>query len=140
MMRGDILIVDDHESVRGVLREILEEEGVTVRVAADGETALAMAAERPPDLVFLDLSMPDMDGLEVLRRLRADPRTAAARVVIVTARAEEERGEGVALGATEYFTKPFSPLAVLRLVDRLLRPDAETAGPGEEMGGERWTS
>ena len=116
---ADILIVDDHEGVRIVLREVLQDEAHTVREAADGATALALAREHPPDIVFLDLQMPDMDGLEVLRALRDDPSTRSACVVILTARGDRDREAGLELGAEEYFTKPFSPLAVLELVERL---------------------
>lgn len=119
-MRGDVLIVDDQADVRAVLREILEMEGLTIREAADGAAALRACEERVPDIVFLDLSMPGMDGLEVLRALKADDRTAAAKVVIVTARGEGARREGEALGADEFFTKPYSPIAILQLVENLL--------------------
>lgn len=112
---ADILIVDDHEQIREVLREILQDESHTVREASNGSDALALARQRPPELVFLDLRMPDIDGLEVLRELRDDPRTKAARVVILTAHPESEP----ALDVEAYFTKPFSPLAVLELVERL---------------------
>lgn len=116
---ADILVVDDHEQVRAVLTEILRDDAHTVRQAADGTSALALARERPPDIVFLDLQMPDMDGLDVLRALRADPATAKAGVVILTARGDRDRQAGMELGAVEYFVKPFSPLALLDLVDRL---------------------
>ena len=119
-MKGDILIVDDQADVRAVLREILEVEGLTIREAPDGETALRMCAERVPRVVFLDLSMPGMDGLEVLRALKADEHTAPAKVVIVTARGEIARAQGVAAGADEFYTKPFSPLAILQLVENML--------------------
>jgi len=116
---ADILIVDDHEQVRAVLLEILQDDAHTVREASDGATALALARERRPDIVFLDLQMPGMDGMEVLRALREDPTTKDARVVILTARGDRDREAGLDLGAEAYFVKPFSPLAVLELVERL---------------------
>ncbi|HUG88329.1 MAG TPA: response regulator [Actinomycetota bacterium] len=116
---ADILIVDDHEQVRAVMREILQGEEHSVREASDGATALSLARERAPDIVFLDLQMPDMDGMEVLRALRDDESTRSARVVILTARGDRDRQAGLELGAEAYFVKPFSPLAVLELVERL---------------------
>jgi CheY-like chemotaxis protein len=116
---ADILIIEDHEPVRSVLEEILRDEHHEVRAASDGETGLTLARERCPDLVFLDLKMPGVEGAEVLRELKADPETQRAKVVIVTAGAEAEREEILALGAEDYFTKPFSPLAILDLVERL---------------------
>lgn len=116
---SDILIIEDHDSVRTILREILEDERHTVRDAADGETALVLARERRPDIVFLDLQMPGMDGREVLQKLRSDPATEETRVVVVTAMGDEEREDLLELGADDYFTKPFSPLALLELVERL---------------------
>lgn len=116
---ADILIVEDHEAVRSVMAEILRDEHHHVRVASDGETGLALARERCPDLVFLDLQMPGVDGHEVLRSLKEDPLTHRAKVVVVTARGVQDREEILALGAEDYFTKPFSPLAILELVERL---------------------
>lgn len=119
----DILIVDDDPTIRAVMRAVLEREGFVIHEAEDGEAALARCREQVPDLVFLDLSMPGMDGLEVLRKLKADERTSSARVVIVTARGEQERAAGLEAGAAEFFAKPFSPLSLLRTVEDLLKDD-----------------
>lgn len=121
-IRGSILVVDDHPAVRSVLREVLGDEDMEIREAADGETALALARERVPDLVLLDLAMPGMDGLEVLRRLKEDERTRPVKVVVVTARGAEGRTEGLSLGAEEYLEKPFSPIQLLELVERMIPP------------------
>lgn len=115
----DILIVEDHEDVRSLLRVILRDDRYMVREAPDGATALHLARERCPDLVLLDLQMPGMDGREVMRSLKSDPATASARVVVVTGRGEDERDEFLGLGAEAFLTKPFSPLTILELVDRL---------------------
>ena len=80
-----------------------------------------MVKEHPPDVVLLDLSIPVVSGSEVLQALKADPATAAVLVVIVTATGEEGRKRAIALGADDYITKPFSPLALLRTVERVLR-------------------
>jgi CheY-like chemotaxis protein len=120
MPGADILIVEDHPTMREAMRMVLEHEGFVIREAADGSTALAMVREKAPDLVFLDLNIPGMDGAEVLTNLKGDPVTASVRVVIVTATGEEERERVLALGADDYFTKPFSPIALLRTVERVL--------------------
>jgi CheY-like chemotaxis protein len=96
--------------------------------ASDGETALTMIRSDPPDLVFLDLNIPGSNGADVLTALKGDPATADVRVIIVTATGEEGRARAIGLGADEYFTKPFSPLALLRTAERVLaRPP--TPGP-----------
>lgn len=119
-MGADILIVEDHPTMREAMRLVLEHEGFVIREAADGASALAMARERPPDLMFLDLNIPGASGADVLRQLKADPTTAGVRVIIVTATGEEGREHVLGLGADEYFTKPFSPTALLRTVERVL--------------------
>jgi two-component system, sensor histidine kinase and response regulator len=107
-----ILVVDDVATNVDVLIEALADE-YTVRVATDGESALRAARRNPPDLVLLDVMMPQMDGFEVCRRLKADPVTAGARVIFLTALADEtDEAEGLALGAVDYITKPFNPALV----------------------------
>jgi DNA-binding response OmpR family regulator len=128
-MGAEILIVEDHPTMREAMRLVLEHEGFVIREAADGSSALRMARERPPDLVFLDLNIPGASGAEVLRELKSHPATAGVRVIIVTATGEEGREHVLGLGADEYFTKPFSPTALLRTVERVLGPDG-TPSPG----------
>jgi len=115
--------------MREAMRMVLEHEGFSIREAADGQAALEMVRTDPPDLVFLDLNIPGTSGSEVLRALKGDPETAGVRVIIVTATGEEGRDQVLALGADEYFTKPFSPLALLRTVERVLG-----SPPGEPEG------
>ena len=122
MSKADILIVEDHPTMREAMRMVLEHEGFDIREAGDGQAALAMVRERPPDLLFLDLNIPGTSGAEVLRVLKSDPDTADVRVIIVTATGEEGRDYVLSLGADEYFTKPFSPLALLRTVEKVLEP------------------
>ena len=131
-MSASILIVEDHPTMREAMKLVLEHEGFEIREAADGHAALRMAREDPPDLVFLDLNIPGTPGAEVLRALKEDPATASVRVVFVTAAGEEGRQHVLSLGADEYFTKPFSPLALLRTVERVLGGRA-----GEDEAGER---
>jgi DNA-binding response OmpR family regulator len=127
--KADILIVEDHPTMREAMRMVLEHEGFEIREAADGQSALAMVRERPPDLMFLDLNIPGASGADVLREIKADPATASVRVVIVTATGEEGREYVLSLGADEYFTKPFSPLALLRTVERTLEPGPQEGAP-----------
>jgi two-component system alkaline phosphatase synthesis response regulator PhoP len=115
-----ILVVEDHPTMREAMRLVLEGEGFMIEEASDGDAALAMVRSNPPDLVFLDLNIPGASGTEVLSALKGDPATAAVRVIIVTATGEEGRERVISLGADEYFTKPFSPLAMLRTVERVL--------------------
>ncbi len=122
MAKADILIVEDHPTMREAMRMVLEHEGFEIREASDGQIALDMARKRPPDLMFLDLNIPGASGAEVLQELKSDPDTADVRVIIVTAVGEEGREYVLSLGADEYFTKPFSPLALLRTVEKVLEP------------------
>ena len=129
MSKADILIVEDHPTMREAMRMVLEHEGFDIREAGDGQAALAMVRERPPDLLFLDLNIPGTSGAEVLRVMKSDPDTADVRVIIVTATGEEGRDYVLSLGADEYFTKPFSPLALLRTVEKVLEPGSAEGGP-----------
>ncbi|HZD16573.1 MAG TPA: response regulator [Actinomycetota bacterium] len=120
MAKADILIVEDHPTMREAMRLVLEHEGFVIREAADGTTALAMVREQPPDLMFLDLNIPGVGGADVLSEVKADPSTRDVRIIIVTATGEEGRDYVLSLGADEYFTKPFSPTTLLRTVERVL--------------------
>jgi two-component system alkaline phosphatase synthesis response regulator PhoP len=128
MAGADILIVEDHPTMREAMRMVLEHEGFVIREAADGAAAVEMVRAQPPDLVFLDLNIPGMTGAEVLKSLKEDPATASVRVIIVTATGEEERERVLSLGADDYFTKPFSPLALLRTVEKVLSATAPEDG------------
>src|SRR5512137_3018251 len=105
MPQETILLADDDEMIVGVLRYRLEAEGYTVIVARDGEEALQLALSTNPDLVLLDVMMPQMQGWEVCRELR---RTSAVPILMLTARGEEmDRVLGLELGADDYVVKPF---------------------------------
>ncbi|MFI6026158.1 response regulator transcription factor [Amycolatopsis magusensis] len=131
---GRVLVVDDDETVRDVVRRYLEVAGFTVEVAGSGEDGLRSFAERAPDLVVLDVMMPGISGLEVCRRLR---RTSQVPVVLLTALGEEEnRIAGLELGADDYVTKPFSPRELaLRVVSvlRRARMPSRPVAPAEEL-------
>jgi two-component system chemotaxis response regulator CheY len=119
-MRG-VLVVDDDPFIRRLIATTLEDVSeFELHEAADGVEALEVARREQPSLVFLDVDMPRLDGIETCRRLRADDRTTATTIVMVTA-AAGDRVERMAedAGADLFLTKPFSPLELLRLVDSL---------------------
>ena len=131
-----VLVVDDDLVIRQLIGINLELEGFEVHLAADGEEALTLAAEILPDVVVLDVMMPKLDGLEVARRLRADPRTSEIRLVLVSARAQAadlQRGED--MGADAYVTKPFEPDDLVGVVRRLAASGSTgSAGPDGSAG------
>ena len=116
-----ILIVDDTPANIDLLKGLLRE-GYKIKAATSGEKALAIAAKAPPpDLILLDVMMPDMDGHETCRRLKADPVTADIPVFFVTGRLDEaERVTGLALGALDYLLKPIDPEHLLERVAAVL--------------------
>ena len=114
-----VLVVDDEPHIRAVLRGYLQADGFAVSEAADGEAAVCQLHQGAPDLVLLDVMMPGIDGLEVLRQLRAFSDVYA---ILVTARAEEvDKLVGLGVGADDYVTKPFSPREVAARVKAVLR-------------------
>lgn len=118
-MARRVLVVDDEPGIRRVLRGYLEADGLAVLEATDGEEALSLVRRSAPDLVLLDVMLPGIDGLEVLRRLRT---FSDVYVVLVTARTEEmDKLIGLAVGADDYVTKPFSPREVVARVRAVLR-------------------
>jgi DNA-binding response OmpR family regulator len=126
-VRGCVLVVDDEPTIAEVVARYLHRAGYETRVAADGPQALEAAGEGPVDLVVLDLMLPGIDGLEVMRRLRGGPSPPA--IILLTARGEEsDRITGLRLGADDYVVKPFSPAELVARVDAVLRrapvPDA----------------
>jgi len=119
--RGSVLVVDDEPTIAEVVARYLERAGYRTRVAADGVAAIEAAARQRPDLVVLDLMLPRMDGLEVMRRLREQDRERIA-VILLTAKSEEaDRVIGLRLGADDYVVKPFSPAELVARVDAVLR-------------------
>jgi DNA-binding response OmpR family regulator len=119
--RTRVLIAEDDDSLRSLLRLSIDVGNVDIVEAADGAAALKSALAHPPDLVLLDWMMPGLDGLDLCRALRADPTTADALIVIVTARAlPSDREAALSAGADHYVSKPFSPRALLDLVRHAL--------------------
>ena len=118
-MAWRVLVVDDEPGIRRVLSGYLTADGFEVTEAATGEDAVAQVRRTAPDLVLLDVMLPDVDGLEVLRRIRT---FSEVYVVLVTARADEtDTLVGLAVGADDYVTKPFSPREVVARVKAVLR-------------------
>ena len=132
--RGRVLVVDDEPTIAEIVARYLERAHYSTRIAADGHAALAHASTWHPDLVVLDLMLPGLDGLEVMRRLR-DTGGPRVPVILLTARGEEsDRIDGLRLGADDYVVKPFSPAELVARVDAVLRRNApEDAGPEPEL-------
>jgi phosphate regulon transcriptional regulator PhoB len=125
-----ILTIDDEKDLLELVRYNLEREGYCVKSASDGEAGLALAQRDAPDLILVDLMLPGMDGLEVCRRLRSNPQTAAIPLIMLTAKsAESDRVVGLELGADDYVTKPFSTRELIARIRALLR---RSAGRTEE--------
>jgi len=116
-----VLVVDDDPQVLKLLRVNFELEGYDVMTATNGEEALELVGRDTPDAVVCDVMMPGIDGLEVVRRLRAQPDTVALPLVVVSAKAQQaDVRAGLALGADAYVTKPFDPSELLEVVAQLL--------------------
>jgi DNA-binding response OmpR family regulator len=127
-----ILVVDDEFKIVQIARDYLEHAGFSVLTAGDGKSALAAARSAKPDMVILDLGLPEMDGLDVARALRRD---SDVPIIMLTARGEEtDKLIGLELGADDYVTKPFSPKELVARVRTLLRRiDAARSNAGAEI-------
>ncbi len=132
-MNTTILIVDDEADLLKALEFSFKREGFQVRAARDGREALAAAHVSPvPDLILLDLMLPDISGTEVCRRLKSAPETARVPVVMLTAKGEEiDRVVGFEVGADDYVVKPFSTRELVLRVRAVLRRNAPGAEPDE---------
>ena len=121
-MSKRMLIVEDELEIAELLRFHLEREGCDVRVIQSGRAALTAIQSSPPDLVLLDLMLPDLDGLEICRRLKRTDQTSSIPILIVSAKGEEsDIVLGIELGADDYITKPFSPKVLVARVKNILR-------------------
>lgn len=119
--RARILVVDDDPLVREILARILDLEDLTVRVAADGESAVRDVHEQRPDAIVLDLGLPGIDGFEVCARLRADAELATIPVVLLTGHDDDATREAAdRAGCACYLVKPFSPLALIETLRGLV--------------------
>lgn len=128
-MNPEVLIIDDEWAVSRAISARLEASGFSTRIAPTGEEGLQSITESTPDVVILDLRMPDIDGLEVLRRLRAEPNGLNVPVVMVTANVQDSvRGEAMALGARAFFGKPFDQRDLVETLRRLVSPKPVAEG------------
>lgn len=126
-MAYSVLVVDDEPNIVQSLEFLMTAAGFEVRVAADGDAALAAVAERKPDLMLLDVMIPGRDGYDVCRSVRANPAWNDLRIIMLTARGRDsEREKGIELGADHYVTKPFSTRDLVETVKRYAR--------GEDVG------
>ena len=131
-MNRTILVVDDEPRIVELARDYLEHAGFDVMTASDGQSALATARSRTPDLVVLDLGLPGLDGLDVTRQLRQGQSTASLPIVMLTARDDElDKLLGLELGADDYLTKPFSPRELVARVKAVLRRTDRPVGAGD---------
>jgi diguanylate cyclase (GGDEF)-like protein len=122
MSRATILVVEDSRAQADELAGVLEREGHRVTIAADGKEAIRRVRTAPPDLVFLDLVLPDMDGLEVLRIIKAGPGESFTPVILLSARADlDSRVTGLRIGADDFLAKPFADAEVLARAGAMLR-------------------
>lgn len=116
-----VLVVDDEPNIVLSLEFLMQQAGFEVTTAYDGESALALVNENPPDLVLLDISLPGISGFEVLEQLRSQAAFKRLPIVMLTAHGREvEREKGLALGADDYITKPFSTRELVEKVKALL--------------------
>ncbi len=119
--RPKVLIAEDEETIVESLSFLMEKEGYDVSVATDGQTAIKMITRDIPDMVLLDVMMPGCDGFEVVRAVRADPKTKPIPIMMLTAKTREvDRRKGLELGVDDFVTKPFSTRDVVSRVKALL--------------------
>ncbi|WP_330473741.1 response regulator transcription factor [Terrabacter sp. C0L_2] len=128
-MERQVLVVDDEQQIRAVLRAYLEADGFRVTEAGNGTDALRLVRSEDPVLVLLDVRLPDLDGIEVLRTLR---QSSQVPVILVTARSEEvDKLVGLGVGADDYVTKPFSPREIVARAKAVLRRAPRDAATGD---------
>ena len=133
-MKPKILVVDDEPDAVELIEFNLKANGYDVATAADGEEALEKARALLPNLIILDIMLPEVDGMEVCKILRRDQRTSGIPIIMLTAKAAEiDRVLGFELGADDYVTKPFSPRELVLRVKRLLRTGAVTEEKGDHV-------
>jgi DNA-binding response OmpR family regulator len=131
MARSKILLVDDEPKVCELIKAYLVKDGYDVIIAADGQTAIDLAQRYKPDLILLDLNLPELDGLEVCRTIR---KQSNVPIIMLTARDEEiDKVVGLEMGADDYVTKPFSPRELAARVNAVLRRYREGLKQGEQI-------
>lgn len=130
----DILIVEDEREIAEIIQESLEAEGFSCHVCYDGNSALRLFTEHQPDLVILDIRLPEIDGLEVCTQIRQKPLANDPYILMLTSRGEEiDRIIGLSTGADDYYVKPFSPRELVARVRALLRRRLRDTGDRSEL-------
>ena len=139
-MSARVLVVEDDPVIAEVVADYLRDAGLEPRQAADGQSALSLAEEWPPDLVVLDLMLPGIDGLEVCRRLRAarDGQHPVPVIMLTALGEESDRVLGLESGADDYVTKPFSPRELALRVQAVLRRASAVAAPPQPLRAGRF--
>ena len=131
-MKEKILIVEDEKDIAKMLNYNLKKEGYRTVDAHDGEDALDLAVREHPDLILLDLMLPGIDGLEVCKQLRKEPKTSRIPIIMLTAKTQEtDKVVGLELGADDYVSKPFSPKELIARIKAVLRRTSEKEIPKE---------
>lgn len=124
MLKKRILIVEDEESLLKLETILLTVKGYEVVGALNAQQAFARLAESKFDLMLLDIMLPDIDGFEVCKRIKADSKTADIKVVMLTAKkSPEDQAKGIACGASAYLTKPFKSAMIMEVIERLISSD-----------------
>jgi DNA-binding response OmpR family regulator len=120
-MAKKVLIIEDYPATSEMMANILEAEGIDSIIAPDGATGIEKTRSEKPDLILLDIMMPEMSGFEVCQKLKADPETSKIPIVIVSVKAAEDNIKmGKELGAVEYIPKPFDPFKLIEMVKKYL--------------------
>ena len=133
-----VMVIEDEKEIRDLLRYNLEKAGYSVAASGDGEQGLKLLFASRPDALVLDLMLPGLNGLEIVREVRAEPLTHDLPVLVLTARSDEmDKLLGFEQGADDYLTKPFSPRELVARVKALLRR-SRPAGPGRGCSSSRW--
>lgn len=135
MRPAHLLVVEDEPEIAELIRYHLSRAGHRVAIAGNGWEALARIRDSRPDLLLLDLMLPDLDGFGICEILRREPATATLPIVIVSAwESDDSRNLGLELGALDYVTKPFSPSALVKRVNSILEQRADRAAPPSSVG------
>lgn len=134
MARESVLIIEDEEDIQELVNYSLSKEGYQTTAVTSGEEGLRSAKSKQPNLIVLDLMLPGMDGLEICRLLKNDPKTQHIPIVMLTAKGEEsDVVTGLELGADDYITKPFSPKVLVARIRTILRRKVKNEASGESV-------
>jgi CheY-like chemotaxis protein len=126
MQKKKILVVDDDPDISSVLALSLNEQSYNVLNAYDGLQAVAAAKREKPDMIILDLMLPEMDGFEVLKKIKSDSETMQIPIIIITGRGDDDREKAIKLGANKYLLKPFTVKSLLEELDKILKDEQES--------------